>query len=72
MENVANINEVRAQNSRSEAISRSDASRFEQFIREFELEALELEEEFGVEFPRRHLRDRGNPLEMFKRPGAFR
>ena len=37
----------------------------------FELEGLDLEEENGLQFPRRHIRDRENPLEMFQRPGEF-
>ena len=38
----------------------------------FELFALDLEEKCGVQFPRRHIKDRENPLEMFERPGEFR
>ena len=38
----------------------------------FEMFALELEEEYGVQFPRRHIKDRENPLEMFERPGEFK
>lgn len=37
----------------------------------FEMDALDLQEQFGVSFPKRLVRDRENPLEMFERPGEF-
>ena len=50
----------------------SAAPRVGSSVRNFELDALALEEDFGVLFPRRHISDRENPLEMYDRPGEFR
>ena len=48
------------------------APRVENEGRNFELDALALEEDFGLQFPRRHILDRENPLELYDRPGEFR
>ena len=65
MDRINYPREVRAR------LSRSEASRSSQLAAEFELDALDLEDQYGVQFPRRHLLDRENPLNMFQRPGEF-
>ena len=71
MERIKRINQF-SELRRQMNLLNSLAPRTNNFDRSFELDALELEEQFDIKFPRRHVRDRENPLDMFERPGEFR